>query len=88
MLEDYRAGLGVDRLDEQQDRRAGRTVGCPTLFLWSSRDDMEDLYVDPLAVWQPWAADLRGRRVDSGHHMAEDNPEDLAAALIDFLSRA
>jgi haloacetate dehalogenase len=88
MLEDYRAGLGVDRQHEQQDRRAGRVVGCPTMFLWSSRDDMEDLYVDPLAVWQPWAADLRGRRIDSGHHMAEENPEDLSAALIDFLTPA
>lgn len=49
---------------------------------------MEDLYVDPLAVWQPWAADLRGRRIDSGHHMAEDDPENLGAALIDFLTHA
>ena len=52
MLEDYRAGLGVDREHEEADRRAGRTVRCPTLFLWSTRDDMEDLYGDPLAVWR------------------------------------
>ena len=58
MLEDYRAGLGVDREHEETDRRAGRTVRCPTLFLWSTHDDMEDLYGDPLAVWRAWAPDF------------------------------
>jgi len=85
MLEDYRAGLGVDREHEEADRRAGRTVACPTLFLWSSRDDMEDLYGDPLAVWRPWAGDLRGEPIDSGHHIAEENPDGLAGALHRFL---
>lgn len=87
MLEDYRAGLGVDRQHEQEDRRAGRTVRCPTLFLWSSRDDMEDLYGDPLAVWQPWVDDLQGAPIDSGHHIAEENPTALRTALIDFLTQ-
>ena len=36
MLEDYRAGLGVDREHELEDRRLGRKVACPTLVLWSS----------------------------------------------------
>jgi haloacetate dehalogenase len=85
MIEDYRAGLGVDREHEEADRRAGRTVRCPTLFLWSTRDDMEDLYGDPLEVWRPWARDLRGAAIDSGHHLAEDNPAALAEALVGFL---
>ena len=85
MLEDYRAGLGVDREHEEEDRRAGRIVRCPTLFLWSSRDDMEDLYGDPVAVWRPWAPDLRAMSIDSGHHMAEENPAALSEALIAFL---
>ena len=85
MLEDYRAGLGVDRAHEEADRRAGRTVQCPTLLLWSSRDDLEDLYGDPLAVWRPWAEDLRGHSIESGHHMAEENPADLTDALYRFL---
>ncbi|MET8466171.1 alpha/beta hydrolase [Micromonospora zamorensis] len=86
MLEDYRAGLGVDREHEEADRRAGRTVRCPTLFLWSTRDDMEDLYGDPLAVWRPWVDDLRGHPIESGHHVAEENPDDLTAALHGFLA--
>ncbi|MEU4427507.1 alpha/beta hydrolase [Actinoplanes sp. NPDC024001] len=86
MLEDYRAGLGVDREHEEADRQAGRGVRCPTLLLWSTRDDMEDLYGDPLAVWRPWASDLRGEPIESGHHQAEENPEDLTEALHRFLS--
>jgi haloacetate dehalogenase len=86
MVEDYRAGIGIDREHEEADRRAGRTVRCPTLFLWSTRDDMEDLYGDPLAVWQPWADDLQGFPIESGHHMAEENPAALSAALNRFLA--
>jgi haloacetate dehalogenase len=85
MLEDYRAGLGVDRRHEEEDRQAGRGVRCPTLVLWSLRDDMERLYGDPLDVWRPWAADLTGAPIDSGHHMAEENPAALVAALRGFL---
>ena len=85
MLEDYRAGLGVDREHEEADRRAGRTVRCPTLFLWASGDDMVDLYGDPLAIWRPWADDLTGASIASGHHMAEENPAALAEALHRFL---
>lgn len=84
MLEDYRAGLGVDREHDDADRAAGRRIACPTLVLWSSEDDMEDLYGDVLAVWQPWTTDLRGHAIESGHHVAEENPEDLAAALGGF----
>lgn len=86
MLEDYRAGLSVDREHELADRHAGRKVRCPTLFLWSTRDDMEELYDDPVAVWQPWVDDLRAAPIESGHHMAEENPAALATALKQFLT--
>lgn len=85
MLEDYRAGLGIDRADDEADRQAGRTVRCPVLCLWSLGDDLERLHGDVLAVWRPWAPDLRGCGIDSGHHMAEEAPEALAAQLGTFL---
>jgi haloacetate dehalogenase len=83
MLEDYRAGLGKDRADDEADRAAGRRLRCPTLVAWSTRDDMEELYGNPLDVWRPWADDLRGQPIASGHHVAEENPDDLVAALVD-----
>jgi haloacetate dehalogenase len=86
MLADYRAGLSVDRADEEADRAAGRRVTCPLLVLWSLRDDLEELHGDPLAVWREWADDRRGHGIDSGHHMAEEAPDELARALLGFFA--
>ena len=88
MLEDYRAGLSVDHLHDAEDRRAGRRVACPTLALWSTRDDLELLYGDVLDVWRPWTSALDGRGIESGHHMAEEAPKAVAQAIGAFLSKA
>jgi haloacetate dehalogenase len=85
MLEDYRAGLGVDRAADELDMRRRRTVSCPTLVLWASDDDMELLYGDPLDVWRRWSVDLRGRPVNSSHHMAEVVPDELAREIEAFV---
>jgi len=85
MLEDYRAGLTVDDRDERADHAAGRRLHQPLLVLWSTRDDLEDLYGDPRLIWRDWADDVTGHGIDSGHHMAELAPDDLAAALGNFL---
>jgi haloacetate dehalogenase len=86
MLEDYRAGLGTDADADRADRAAGRRIACPTLVLWSRHDDLPDLYPDVLDVWRPWTRDLTGGVIDSGHHMAEEAPEQLAGELLAFLS--
>jgi haloacetate dehalogenase len=87
MIEDYRAGLGIDRDHDEADRSAGRQVACPTLVLWSLNDDMEQLYGDVLGIWKPWTTTLRGRGINSGHHMAEESPEELARELLMFLRK-
>ena len=85
MVEDYRAGLGIDRANDEADREAGRRIECPTLLIWALQDDLDDLYGDPLEVWAPWATDIRGAQIDCGHHQAEEAPEELSAKLLDFL---
>jgi haloacetate dehalogenase len=40
---------------------------------------------DPLAIWRDWCVGVEGAPIESGHHMAEENPEALAAALASFL---
>ncbi|MEV4002526.1 alpha/beta hydrolase [Actinomadura sp. NPDC049753] len=87
MLEEYRAGLGIDRRHDEDDRRAGRRVQCPVLVLWSARDDLEELYGDPVRIWRAWADDVRGGPIDSGHHMAEEAPGPVAGAIGAFLDR-
>lgn len=86
MLEDYRAGLGIDRQHDLSDRRAGRVLQCPTLVLWPTADDPEALYDDVLSIWRPWAPDLRGHGLQSGHHVAEEVPGNLTAAVLAFLN--
>ena len=82
MLEDYRAGLGIDRRHDEEDRAAGRRIKCPLLVLWATRDDLAELFGDVLAIWRGWADDVSGRGIASGHHLAEDAPEELARELL------
>jgi haloacetate dehalogenase len=88
MLEDYRAGVTVDAHDERADRAAGHRLRQPVLVLWSTRDDLEELYGDPRRIWRDWADNVTGHGIDSGHHIAELAPRELAAALGDFLDQS
>jgi len=86
MCEDYRAGLGIDREHDEADRVAGRRVRCPLLVMWSRDDDLEELYGDPVAVWRAWSElEPAHAVVESGHHMAEEAPEQVADALRAFV---
>jgi haloacetate dehalogenase len=86
MCEDYRAGLRIDRHHDEADRAAGRRVACPTLLLESARDDL-NIHGDPAAIWEPWLQQsLQHRVIGSGHHQAEEAPEEVAQALMEFLA--
>lgn len=85
MLEDYRAGLSIDRYHEEEDRKAGRMIECPALCLWSSKDDLVELYGDVIGIWKNWARNVDGKSINSGHHMAEEAPEELSEVLRQFL---
>jgi haloacetate dehalogenase len=85
MCEDYRAGLGIDRSHDEADRAAGRRIACPTLLLEAEYDDL-DIQGDPAAIWAPWLErPLTHRTIASGHHQAEEAPDEVAGALLDFL---
>ena len=82
MLEDYRAGLGIDRGTTWRTAAAGHVLQCPTLVLWPTADDPEPLYDDILAIWRKWSAQVRGHGIQSGHRLAEEVPDELAAAVL------
>lgn len=85
MCEDYRAGLTIDRACEEADRVAGRQVRCPVLLLAAAEDDI-DIHGDPAEIWRSWVAgDLHSMAIHSGHHQAEQAPDEVAQALMDFL---
>jgi len=79
------AGLTVDHLHDAADWAGSRRIGCPTLVPWSTGDDLPLLYGNVLDVWKPWVPHLQGKDIESGHHMAEEAAEALAAASLEFL---
>ena len=86
MCEDYRAGATIDVEADRADEAAKRTITCPTLIL-ASRDYLtRPGSPAPIDVWRGTVApDAEGVDIDSGHFMAEENPDATLAALIAFL---
>lgn len=85
MCEDYRAGIGIDCEIDAADKAAGRRIACPMLVLWGAKAKLQAWY-DTLAIWREWAGDVAGRALDCGHYLAEEQPEETAAELLDFFS--
>jgi haloacetate dehalogenase len=84
---DYRAGATVDRDDDAEARRQGRKIACPVLVLWGRRY-LSSKTTSPAAVWRGWTADVREIALDYGHFLAEEAPDDCAAALAGFFAEA
>jgi haloacetate dehalogenase len=70
------------------EHRVRHRITCPLLVLWSSSGALPRLYGEVLAVWRPWATDVRGSGVDAGHFRAEDQPDDVADRLGGLLGLA
>ena len=87
MCEDYRAGLTVDRTHDEADMASGARISCPLQVLWSTEDDLWDLYGDPAKIWRNWATSLEVGSVNSGHHVAELASNELAQRILNFVQR-
>jgi haloacetate dehalogenase len=86
MIEDYRAGAGIDLIHDQADRDAGRRLRCPMLVLWEEgRNVFGESHVE---VWRRWADLVEGRPIPGGHLLAEDAPDEVLAALLPFLAKS
>lgn len=87
MCEDYRAGATYDWDADRASREVGQKIEVPTHVLWSSHYlNANKGSFDPIAVWQQWASNVTGEQIDSGHFLAEENPDATLAAIIAFLS--
>jgi haloacetate dehalogenase len=76
ICEDYRASATMDLDDERDDRDRGLLITAPLRVLWGRHGVVGRLF-DPLALWQPLAADVSGRALDCGHYIAEELPGPL-----------
>jgi haloacetate dehalogenase len=82
--EDYRAGQSTDVAIDDADVKAGRKIECPTLVLWGTRGIPSEID-SPLEVWRRWATRVEGKAIESGHFLAEENPDDTLTSLLPFL---
>jgi haloacetate dehalogenase len=82
--EDYRAGRGADLAHDEADKAAGKKIACPLAAFWGAAGIPSES--GPLATWREWATDVTGKPIDSGHFVAEENPDATGAALLDFFA--
>jgi haloacetate dehalogenase len=80
--EDYRAGETTDLGHDEFDHAARNKISAPMIALWGSAGIPSES--SPLTIWKDWAKDLTGKAIDSGHFLAEENPDATARALLEF----
>lgn len=73
VCEDYRATVTVDFAMDAADF-GRRTIACPVLVLWGSNSHC-GRHFKVLDAWAPWAPDLRGWAIPTGHYPAEHRPD-------------
>jgi haloacetate dehalogenase len=83
--EDYRAGATHDLAADEADHAAGRRILCPTAVFWGDKG-IPSKTAGPLDIWREWCVDVTGHAIQSGHFLAEENPEATAAAIDGFFS--
>lgn len=81
---DYRAGATYDLAADTADRASGREIACPTLVLWGDAGIPSETE-SPLPTWREWCPNCTGAAINSGHFVAEENPEETLAHLLSFL---
>ncbi len=80
--EDYRAGASIDLVHDRADVAAGRRIAAPLLVLWGALGKPQDLGV----IWRERADHVTAVPLQAGHFLAEEVPQETAAALLDFFS--
>jgi haloacetate dehalogenase len=84
ICEDYRAAAGIDLEHDRADRAAGNKVQCPLMVLWGEQGIVHKCF-DVLPIWQHYAVDVRGHPLPCGHYIPEEAPQELLAAISNFL---
>ena len=89
ICEEYRAAATIDVEHDRADKEASRRIECPMLHLWAEGGPLDTFYAKdggPLGIWRQWAPRAQGRAMKGGHFFPEENPEETAALVKEFLS--
>lgn len=82
---DYRAGASQDLKHDANDRESGRKIVCPVSVLWQEPGGEAPPF-DPIKIWSRWANETRGRGVNCGHFLPEEQPEEVASAIAEHVT--
>jgi haloacetate dehalogenase len=88
ICEEYRAAATIDVEHDKVDKDAGNKIQCPTLHLWAEGGPLDTFYGNdggPVGIWRQWAPRAQGQPVKGGHFFPEENPNDTAALIKQFL---
>jgi haloacetate dehalogenase len=81
--DDYRAAASIDLVHDEED--FDKIITCPLLALWGGKGFVHRTY-DVLKTWKEKAVDVRGKLLDCGHFVPEEQPEAVCEELIQFFS--
>jgi haloacetate dehalogenase len=89
ICEEYRAAATVDVEHDRADKEGSQKIECPMLHLWAEGGPLDTFYAKdggPLGIWRQWAPRAHGQAMKGGHFFPEENPEDTAVLVKQFLS--
>jgi haloacetate dehalogenase len=89
ICEEYRAAATIDVEHDRADKEASKRIECPMLHLWAENGPLDTFYAKdggPLGIWRQWAPRAQGQAMKGGHFFPEENPEDTAVLVKQFLS--
>ncbi|MEM9099435.1 MAG: alpha/beta hydrolase [Pseudomonadota bacterium] len=81
--DDYRAAAHIDIDHDNADGES--RLPMPLLALWGAKGRIEECF-DCLALWRRRAEDVRGWKLDCGHFLPEEAPDEVSAALWEFFA--
>jgi haloacetate dehalogenase len=89
ICEEYRAAAMIDVEHDRADKEASRRIECPFLHLWAEGGPLDTFYAKdggPLGIWRQWASGAQGQAMKGAHFFPEENPDDTAVLVKQFLS--
>jgi haloacetate dehalogenase len=89
ICEEYRAAATIDVEHDRADKEASKRIECPMLHLWAAGGPLDTFYAKeggPLGIWRQWAPHAQGRAMKGGHFFPEENPDDTAILVKQFLA--
>ena len=85
ICEDYRAAATIDMIDDKKSRDDNIKINVPLLILWGNKGKLEQWY-QTLSIWKKYCSkEVKGNAINSGHYLAEENPDEVIESIKNFL---